>query len=84
MPEPKFPKGTSVKVNNRDIRGMPWYPKFEKYHEKTGTIMAFEFWSTYYLPGENTPTDVYNYDVEFSDGLVQDVPQVILKAAGSK
>ena len=79
MPEPKFPKGTRVKVNNRDFRGMPWYPRFEKFHEQTGTITGFEFWSTYFLPGEKAPTDVYNYTIDFGGQTVDNVPQVILQ-----
>ncbi len=79
MTEPKFPKGSRVTVNNRDFRGMPWYPRFEKLHGQTGTIMAFEFWSTYLLPGETAPTDVYNYTIDFSGQTVDDVPQVILQ-----
>lgn len=81
MPEPRFPKGSRVKVNNRDFRGMPWYPRLEKYHGETGTITAFEFWSTYFLPGEKAPTDVYNYTVDFGGNTVENVPQVILQKA---
>ena len=81
MLEPKFPKGAKVKVNNRDIRNLIWYPKLEKFHGQTGEIVSSEFFSTYYLPGEKEPTDVYNYRVQFSNGVTQDnIPQVILQA----
>jgi hypothetical protein len=81
MPEPKFPKGAKVKVNNRDIRNLIWYPKLEKFHGQTGAIVSFEYFSTYYLPGEKELTDVYNYTVQFNNGVTQDnVPQVILQA----
>jgi len=81
MPEPKFSKGTQVKVNNRDVRGLVWYPKLEEFHEKTGTVVAFEYWSTYFLPGENHPTDVYNYTIEFGSIQQENVPQSILQPA---
>ncbi len=80
MPEPKFPKGSLVKVNNRDVRGLVWYPKLEQFHEKTGTVIESEYWSTYYLPGENHPTDVYNYTIEFGTIQQENVPQSILRA----
>ncbi|OGO40307.1 MAG: hypothetical protein A2147_02815 [Chloroflexi bacterium RBG_16_57_8] len=83
MPEPKFPKGAKVKVNNRDLRGLVWYPKLEESHGETGTVIDSEYWSTYLLPGEREPTDVYNYEVQFSDGETRDnVPQVILELDG--
>ncbi len=81
MPEPKFPKGSRVTVVNRDVRGLVWYPKLEQFHEKTGTIVESEYWSTYFLPGENHPTDVYNYTVEFGTIQQENVPQSILRAA---
>jgi hypothetical protein len=82
MPQPKFVNGAKVKVNNRDIRGLAWYPKLEKLHGQTGTVVSSEYWSTYLLPGEKTPSDVYNYEVQFNNGETQDnVPQVILEAA---
>lgn len=81
MPEPKFPKGAKVKVNNRDTRSIIWYPKYEKFHGQTGEIVSSEYFSTYYLPGEENPTDVYNYTVQFRNGATQDnIPQVILEA----
>ncbi len=80
MPEPKFPKGSLVKVNNRDLRGLVWYPKLEQFHEKTGIVIESEYWSTYYLPGENHPTDVYNYTIEFGTIQQENVPQSILRA----
>jgi hypothetical protein len=84
MPEPKFPKGTTVKVNNRDIRNLVWYPKLEEFHGQTGTVVSSEYYSTYYVAGEEAPTDVYNYTVEFNNGVTQDnVPQVILHAVKS-
>ena len=82
MPEPKFLKGARVKVDNRDLRGLVWYPKLEALHGQSGTVISSEYWSTYLLPGEKAPTDVYNYEVEFSHGDVQEnVPQVILQKA---
>ncbi len=81
MPEPKFPKGSRVTVNNRDVRGLVWYSKLEEFHEKTGTVVESEYWSTYFLPGENHPTDVYNYTVEFGTIRQENVPQSILRAA---
>lgn len=80
MPEPKFKKGDRVKVNNRDIRGLPWYPKFEGLQGEVGSVVSSEYWSTYYLPGEDVPTDVYNYDVEFMGSVTEGLPQVILEA----
>jgi hypothetical protein len=80
MPEPKFPKGAKVKVNNRDIRNLVCYPKLEKFHGQTGTVVSSEYWSTYYVAGEEVPTDVYNYAVQFDNGVTQDnIPQVILQ-----
>ena len=82
MPQPRFPKGTRVRVNNRDLRGLVWYPKLEPLHGQTGTVISSEYWSTYLLPGEKSPTDVYHYEVEFSIGDTHDdVPQVILQKA---
>ncbi len=81
MPEAKFTKGVKVKVNNRDIRNLVWYPKLETFHGQIGTVVSSEFWSTYYLPGEKKPTDVFHYDIEFDAGVIQDdVPQTILEA----
>jgi hypothetical protein len=80
MPEPKFPKGAIVKVNNRDVRNLTCYPKLEKLHGHTGTVVSSEYWSTYYVAGEEVPTDVYNYAVQFDNGVTQDnIPQVILE-----
>jgi hypothetical protein len=84
MAEPKFPKGSLVKVNNRDIRGLTWYPKLEQFHEKVGTVTEFEFWNTYFLPGEDHPTDVYNYTVDFGSTIQENIPQSTLKAADKK
>jgi len=82
MPQPKFIKGARVKVNNRDLRGLVWYPKLEPLHGQKGTVISSEYWSTYLLPGEKVPTDVYHYEVEFSAGETADsVPQVILEKA---
>jgi len=82
MPEPKFPKGATVRVNNRDLRGLAWYPKVEKVHGQTGTVVGSEYWSTYLLPGEKEPTDVFNYEVQFRNGETLDnIPQMILEAA---
>ncbi len=81
MPEPKFAKGSRVTVNNRDVRGLVWYAKLEQFHEKTGTVVESEYWSTYFLPSENHPTDVYNYTVEFGTIQQENVPQSILRAA---
>jgi hypothetical protein len=81
MQEPKFPKGAAVKVNNRDFRGLVWYPKLEKFHGQSGAVESSEYWSTYYLPGEKELTDVYNYTVLFANGVTQDnIPQMILQA----
>jgi hypothetical protein len=80
MPEAKFPKGTIVKVNNRDIRNMIWYPKLEPLHGQTGTVVDSEFWSTYFLPGDREPTDVFNYTVQFGTDEHENVPQTILLA----
>jgi hypothetical protein len=81
MSEAKFPNGVRVKVNNRDIRGLVWYPKLETLHGQIGTVVSSEFWSTYYLPGEKEPTDIFHYDIEFDAGVIQnDVPQPILEA----
>jgi hypothetical protein len=81
MPEPTFPNGTFVKVNNRDFKGLVWYPALEQFHGQTGTVVASEFWSTYFLPGDREPTDVYHYTVQFGSIEQQDVPQPILEAA---
>jgi hypothetical protein len=82
MPEPMFPKGMMVKVNNRDGRELVWYPKVEKVHGQTGTILSSEYWATYLLPGEKQPTDVFNYEVQFRNGEILDnIPQLILEAA---
>jgi hypothetical protein len=81
MPEPKFPRGTMVKVNNRDIRGLVWYPKLEQFHGQTGTVIESEYWSTYFLPGEKQLTDVYNYTIDFGTGRQENVPQTVLQAA---
>jgi hypothetical protein len=82
MPQPKFANGARVKVDNRDLRGLVWFPKLESLHGQTGTIVDSEYWSTYLLPGETVPTDVYHYEVKFSGGETHDdVPQVILKPA---
>jgi hypothetical protein len=81
MPEPKFPRGTMVKVNNRDIRGLVWYPKLEQFHGKTGTVLESEYWSTYFLPGETHLTDVYNYTIDFGTVKQENVPQTVLQAA---
>jgi hypothetical protein len=81
MPEPKFPRGTVVKVNNRDIRGLVWYPKLEQFHGQTGTVIESEYWSTYYLPGEKQLTDVYNYTIDFGTVTQENVPQTVLQAA---
>jgi len=81
MPEPKFPNGTIVKVNNRDVRGLVWYTKLEQFHGQTGTVVESEYWSTYYLPGEKSPTDVYNYTIEFGAARQENVPQSILESA---
>ncbi len=79
--EPKFPTGSAVKVNNRDIRHLVWYPKFESYHGKTGTVVGSEYFATYFVGGDDKPTDVYDYTIEFSNGEKLDkVPQVILEA----
>jgi hypothetical protein len=79
MPEPKFPRGTMVKVNNRDIRGLVWYPKLEQFHGQTGTVIESEYWSTYFLPGEKQLTDVYNYTVDFGTVRQENVPQTVLQ-----
>ncbi|MDD5039289.1 MAG: hypothetical protein PHN78_08280 [Dehalococcoidales bacterium] len=85
MAEPKFLKGTLVKVNNRDIRDMVWDPKLEGYHNQMGTVIDSEYWSTYYVAGENKPTDVYHYTIKFESGVTQnDIPQVILETAESE
>ena len=81
MPEPRFAKGTRVKVNNRDVRGLVWYTKLEQYHGQIGTVIESEYWSTYYLPGEKSPTDVYNYTIDFGPSQQENVPQSILEAA---
>jgi hypothetical protein len=81
MPEPKFPRGTMVKVNNRDIRGLVWYPKLEQFHGQTGTVIESEYWSTYFLPGEKQLTDVYNYTIDFGTVRQENVPQTVLQAA---
>jgi hypothetical protein len=81
MPEPKFPRGTVVKVNNRDIRGLVWYPKLEQFHGQTGTVIESEYWSTYFLPGEKQLTDVYNYTIDFGTVRQENVPQTVLQAA---
>ena len=80
MPEPKFPEGTIVKVNNRDMRGLVWYSKLEKLHDQTGTVISSEYWSTYLLPGEKEPTDVFNYEIQFGTETIDNIPQVILEA----
>ena len=81
MSEAKFSKGMKVKVNNRDNRNLVWYPKLEKFHGYSGTVVSSEFWSTYYLPGENEPTDIFSYEVDFDGGVTQDnVPETILQA----
>ena len=80
MQEPKFANGAAVKINNRDVRNLIWYPKFEKFHGQTGMVVNSQYWSTYYVAGDKEPTDVYNYTVQFN-GVTQDnVPQVILQA----
>jgi hypothetical protein len=84
MPEPKFPKGALVKVNNRDIRNLVWYPKLEQLHGQTGTVVDSEFWSTYFLPGDREPSDVYNYTVQFGADEHENIPQTILLAADKK
>jgi hypothetical protein len=78
MPEPKFPKGALVKVNNRDIRNLVWYPKLEQLHGQTGTVIDSEFWSTYFLPGDREPTDVFNYTIQFGSDEQDNIPQTIL------
>ncbi|MBM2824777.1 MAG: hypothetical protein HW402_441 [Dehalococcoidales bacterium] len=81
MSEAKFSNGLKVKVNNRDFSGLVWYPKLEIFHGQIGTVVSSEFWSTYYLPGEKEPTDIFHYDVVFDAGVTQsDVPQTILEA----
>jgi hypothetical protein len=80
MPEPKFFKGTIVKVNNRDMRGLVWYSKLEKLHGQTGTVISSEYWSTYLLPGEKEPTDVFNYEIQFGTETLDNIPQVILES----
>ena len=80
MPEPKFPRGTLVKVHTRHIRSLVWYPKLERLHGQTGTVIDSEFWSTYYLPGDREPTDVFNYTIQFSSDEEENVPQTILLA----
>ena len=83
MREPEFAKGALVKVNNRDLRNLVWYPKLEKVHGQTGKIVDSEFWSTYYLPGDSEPTDVFNYTVDFGGVEQTNVPQMILEVAES-
>ena len=80
MPEPKFTKGTTVKVNNRDMRGLVWYSKLEKLHGQTGAVISSEYWSTYLLPGEKEPTDVFNYEIQFGTETIDNIPQVILES----
>jgi hypothetical protein len=80
MPEAKFPRGAIVKVNNRDLRGLVWYPKLEKIHGQIGTVLSSEYWSTYLLPGDREPTDVFNYEIQFDNEIVDNIPQVILEA----
>lgn len=79
MPEPKYAKGTLVRVSNRDPRNLVWYPKFETLHGKTGTVVESEYWSTYYLPGDDHPTDVFNYTVNFGGTEQTNIPQMILE-----
>jgi len=81
MPEPLYAKGSKVKVHNRDLRNLVWYPKLEQFHGQTGTVVDSEFWSTYYLPGENHPTDVYHYTIDFNGVQQDNVPQTILQPA---
>jgi hypothetical protein len=81
MPEPKYAKGMKVKVNNRDLRKLVWYPKLEQYHGQIGTVVDSEYWSTYFLPGDTEPTDVFNYTIEFSGMEKDNMPQMILEPA---
>ncbi len=80
MPEPLYAKGTKVKINNRDLRNLVWYPKLEQFHGQTGTVVDSEYWSTYFLPGDTQPTDVYHYTIDFNGNQQDNVPQTILLA----
>ena len=84
MPEPKYAKGTKVKVNNRDPRKLVWYPKLEQFHGQTGTVVESEYWSTYFLPGDTEPTDVYNYTIDFGGKEQENIPQTILEPVDLK
>lgn len=81
MPVPKYANGAKVTVNNRDLRNMVWYTKFEQFQGQTGVVVESEFWSTYYLPGDKEPTDVYNYTIDFGNIKQDNIPQTILTPA---
>jgi hypothetical protein len=40
-----------------------------------------EYWSTYFLPGDTEPTDVYNYTINFGVKEEENIPQTILEPA---